>query len=112
LLVGAVNSVTVGALVVGALGIGSLHFLPRRERDKTDNFIQAQGYFHEATVGGVRVAMEVAWIVPFFALSALALHWLAPGTGVALAVPAGAILFYLFAYERAFVRAGQLPPLS
>jgi hypothetical protein len=104
--------VTVGALVIGALALGALHFLPHKERDKTDNFLQAQGFLNDARVGGGAVASDIAWILPFFAVSALVLHLLAPDMRAVLAIPAGVILFYLFAYERAYVRAGQLPPLS
>jgi Fe-S-cluster-containing dehydrogenase component len=112
LLMGMGGPVTVGALVIGALALGALHFLPHKERDKTDNFLQAQGFLSDARVGGVAVASDIAWILPFFAVSALVLHLLAPDMRTVLAIPAGAILFYLFVYERAFVRAGQLPPLS
>ncbi len=112
LLMGMGGPVTVGALVIGALALGALHFLPHKERDKTDNFLQAQGFLNDARVGGGAVASDIAWILPFFAVSALVLHLLAPDMRAVLAIPAGVILFYLFAYERAYVRAGQLPPLS
>ncbi len=112
LLVGLGGPVTVGALVIGALALGALHFQPHKEKDRTDNFLQAKGFLNEAKVGGVRVASDTAWILPFFATSALALLLLAPDVGAVLALPAGVVLFYLFVYERAFVRAGQLPPLS
>lgn len=120
LLVGMGNVVTVIAFAMGAVALGLLHFLPQKERDKTDNYKQAIGFLHQAKIGRIRIAQDTAWLVPLFALLAVASLALPksdiyfPLTDPVLfqIVSSAFVLTLLYFYERAFVRAGQLPPLS
>jgi len=111
-LVGMGNPVTVGALIAGAASLGVLHFVPVRDRDRTENFLQAQGFFLQTKIGTVRIAKDSTWIIPLLALATLGLLILAPPFPAICAIPGAVVIYYLFLYERAFVRAGQLPPLS
>jgi hypothetical protein len=59
----------------------------------------------------VSILRDGLWLLPVLTALTLAFFALAPGTPLP-AVPPALVLAYLFLYERAFVRAGQLPPLS
>jgi formate-dependent nitrite reductase membrane component NrfD len=106
------NAVTVWALLLGGLAIGMLHFLPIRERDKTDNFKQAQGFLHEARFGKFRIAKDSNWLIPALAALSIALLFAGQYATIPLTAIGALALGVLLLYELAFVRAGQLPPLS
>lgn len=114
LVAGMGNAVTVGAFALGSVALGSMHFIPPSEKDRTDNFLQAKGFLHEARFGKLRIANDSAWLFPVLGVLALATLGFPDTIAFAIlrGVFAGAVLALLFQYERAFVRAGQLAPLS
>lgn len=111
-LVGAGNTITVAGLVFGALVILAHHRQPVDAGDRTDNFTQAMGFLHEARFGGLRIAQTASWLIPTLAVMG-GLSLLFPShAAVPLAVAGALALAVMLLYELAFVRAGQLPPLS
>lgn len=114
LLIGMGNAVTIGGLAIGAAALGALHFLPVPAKDQTDNYMQARGFLYEAKQGSLLIARDTAWMIPLFAGLILAYQFGSFDTAhrVFQILAATLILGLLFLYERAFVRAGQLPPLS
>jgi hypothetical protein len=110
LLIGVANWVTVGGLVLGTITLLVLHELPRAEKDRTENYHQAAGFLHEMRFAGISVDLPLSRFM--FSVSALAFADLVFGRGVAEPAFAVVVLVLLFGYEQAFVRAGQLPPLS
>ncbi|MBX7132179.1 MAG: polysulfide reductase NrfD [Fimbriimonadaceae bacterium] len=114
LLIGMGNQVTAGAFLLGAVGLAVLGLIPHHVRDATDNYKQAVGFLHQAKVGIHTLAGSGQRLYFAFAgLSYVALYfpdsdlrWIWQGLMAVLS------LYVLFLYERAFVRAGQLPPLS
>lgn len=109
LFVGMGKEVALGGLGLGALALLILHFMPHKEADKTENFVQAMGFLHEAKVASLPIASSSVWIIAIFSAVAVAAGFISP---ILSAVPAALILVTMFLYEGAFVRAGQLPPLS
>jgi|CXWL01.1.fsa_nt_gi Fe-S-cluster-containing dehydrogenase component len=117
LLVGMGNVVAVGAFAIGAISLGALHFVPTKEKDKTENFKQAMGFLEEARYGNMLVGQVTWWLIPALSFWATMQHFglknqnLVMGTLIEVFVAITALIV-LFHYEQAFVRAGQLPPLS
>ena len=110
LLFGIAVKVVAVALLLGALTLVVLHALPMNGKGHTDNYIQAKGFIRTFAV-----AHSAAWFIALwaaFAARSLLMRALEPSFVPALAVVGALILVHLFLYERAFVRAGQLPPLS
>jgi Polysulphide reductase, NrfD len=103
------ESVTSTVLSIGALGVAVAHFLPIVDEKKTASYLQAKGFLKQSRL----------WFVPLadgFSVLDAVIVFLILSDG-AMAVPvrvmaALALLAFLFLHERAFVRAGQLPPLS
>lgn len=110
LLVGMANIVTLGGFALGALALGALHFVSPPEGDKTDNYRQGLGFLRNASVAGFMIYRDSAWSIPLVGVAGAVLGLV---VGPAAGVFAGAaVLGILYLYESAFVRAGQLPPLS
>jgi hypothetical protein len=107
LLVGLATPVSAWAVLFGAVAVAALHLLPPRPTDRTENYQQAQAFLVQSSS-----AMEGTWVVPLVALALLTLHRFASDLTLVSVFGAGIVLAYLLGYERAFVRAGQLPPLS
>lgn len=113
LVVGQGGTVASVALALGAAGLVLLHLSSPKRRDLTENYRQAEGFLHEARFAGIPIAGTGPWLIAVFAAVSLAVGLGAvPGAAAVQAVCAAFVLVLLFAYERAFVRAGQLPPLS
>jgi hypothetical protein len=118
LLFGVGGNVSVVAFLVGAACLLVLHLVARGHKGATDNERQARGFLREAKIGRFSVEAGLMSVVLLYAgFVALTLTFpaldfpKAPAVVVQVAC-AAAVLLFLFAYERAFVRAGQLPPLS
>jgi Fe-S-cluster-containing dehydrogenase component len=122
LLTGSSNFVSVVAFVSGGLAMLALYLMPSRN-PKTPNEEQARGFLDDARVGTMRVKRGTAVLVPLLSSWAGLAYFtdLSKSSiidsgdtirSVACALMAAVTLFLLFSYERAFVRAGQLPPLS
>lgn len=117
LLFGVGGIVSAVALGTGVLALFVLHYLPVKKVDQTANYRQASAFLHEARVGGATVVGLSTVVVPILGLLTAGLYLGVPDERrAALTLVGGAlsvvILAILFLYERAFVRAGQLPPLS
>jgi len=118
LFIGMGNVVTVGSFVAGALALGILHFIPVNEKDKTDNYCQGLGFLHAARVGNFRVAKNSSRLIALLAVLASTTLFVPKSTDTSIGVLfpqivlAAVVLSLLYCYESAFVRAGQLPPLS
>ncbi|HVT10786.1 MAG TPA: 4Fe-4S dicluster domain-containing protein [Fimbriimonadaceae bacterium] len=116
LLVGQANYVSAGGLAVGGLALTLLGIFAHEGKDATDNLRQARGFLEAARLGPFRVAKHVSLLVCAAGLLALPAatdygdHF--PWLRLIAAAAGGVALVVLFAYEKAFVRAGQLPPLS
>ncbi len=111
LLIGMGNPVTISAFAIGAVSLTLLHFVPFR-KPETDNYKQAKGFLDESRLGRLRLLPQLALQIPLGAIIVLACQ-----VFEASPVPIGVVwglfvLLALFSYEQAFVRAGQLPPLS
>ena len=118
LLVGVENAATVWAFLVGAVCLLVLHLADRGHKGATDNERQARGFLREAKIGRFGVEdglMSVVLLCAVLVTLTVTFPPLEFPEAIALAMQmacAAAVLLFLFAYERAFVRAGQLPPLS
>ncbi len=87
-----------------------LMILERYKRHATENARQAAAFLDAVRVGPFRRAFQFSWGAgTAFTAAALALWAVAPGAPLAAALLA---LLCLYLFEAAFVRAGQLPPLS
>ena len=103
---GVPNVVAVWALAAGAASMAVLHYVPFSE-PTTDNYRQAKAFLKGHGIAqNSFVALAVAVLIIAQPL-ATSTSWQPVMVGVALAFFAS-----LFAYERAYIRAGQLPPLS
>lgn len=117
-LIGARHAAVLLAFPLGCLTLAVLHSLGRSTRGDSDNFRQARGFLHESKIVGTMTADQVGPAV--LLLSAVAFvsafaHKVPSLAPFAIGVETLAValsLALLFSYERAFVRAGQLPPLS
>ncbi|MEX2243374.1 MAG: 4Fe-4S dicluster domain-containing protein [Fimbriimonadaceae bacterium] len=114
LLVGVGGNVSVVAFLVGAVSLLALHLAARGHKGVTDNERQARGFLREAKIG--RFGVESGLMSVVLLCAGLVALTAFPALGsISLFVQvacAAAVLLFLFAYERVFVRAGQLPPLS
>lgn len=110
IIVGAIGDVTAFALVGGVVSMVLLHFVPTKS-NTTDNYRQAKAFLKGMRFEFVSIVRDGFWLLPVLTALTLVFFALAPGTPLP-AVPPALVLAYLFLYERAFVRAGQLPPLS
>ena len=117
LLIGMGNVVTVVAFAVGGLSLCTLHLLPQSKENKTDNFNQAVGFLHESRNFGVSTKdtnlvialLGILALTTVFVSTTFEFLWLLIAGHAVISIVS---LTILFLYERAFVRAGQLPPLS
>jgi Fe-S-cluster-containing dehydrogenase component len=115
-LIGMGNLVIAGALAVGSLGLAMLHLIPPKKADQTENFLQGRAFLREARIGIFRVDRDTPLLISAAALVSMPVG-LGHGHDIPILLPVGIalaaiVLVVLFLYERAFVRAGQLPPLS
>jgi len=112
-------------LLVIAVGAALLHAAfaaaERLKRHPTDNARQAAAFLGTIAIHGIPRAFQTSLLVGAILPSALVIAWF--GTGGAIPALVGgpgpvmsliALLVFtgLYLYEAAFVRAGQLPPLS
>jgi hypothetical protein len=109
-IVGATGDVTAFALVGGVVMMVILHVLPLKP-NATDNYRQASAFLSSMKFEVISIVRDGLWLLPVLTALTLVFLAIAPGTPLP-AVPSAVVLAYLFLYERAFVRAGQLPPLS
>jgi Fe-S-cluster-containing dehydrogenase component len=92
-----------GVLGVALIAHLLLAFAERWKRHRTDNATQGAAFLDVVKLAGIpafRTSMFALLLVPILTLGPLA----PAGTAI--------VLLSLYAYEWAFVRAGQLPPLS
>ncbi len=118
LLTGTANAVAVTAFLVGAACLLVLHFIARARVPATDNERQARGFLHSARVGALglestfKSVLLLSAILVALTVTFPPLEFPTAATIAVHSVCAFTLLLLLFLYERAFVRAGQLPPLS
>ncbi len=118
LVLGVESRATGVALATGVVALGVLHFVPVKKVDRTPNYIQARGFLDGAKVGSLRVASDGICIIFILGLTAALLCFFSASETLSKGlIPVEIcfgiiILVLLFSYERAYVRAGQLPPLS
>ena len=103
----------------GAACLGLLHLVPAKPVDQTDNFLQARGFMHETRLLGIRVQQHTyAFIFGCASIGIILVkaiydsEALTMAQSVPVAILAFIVLSLLFLYESAYIRAGQLPPLS
>ena len=118
-LAGIAPLISLALVFCGAASLGLLHLIPAKPVDQTDNFLQARGFMHETRLFGIRVQQHTygfifgcASIGIFLVKAIYDSEALTMAQSVPVAILAFIVLALLFFYERAFVRAGQLPPLS
>jgi Fe-S-cluster-containing dehydrogenase component len=104
-------------LAVLLLGAALLHagfaMAERLKPHATSNARQAAAFLGAITVHGVPRAFATSLALGAVAVAALVMAWIALGLpALALVAAAALALAGLYLYEAAFVRAGQLPPLS
>jgi len=109
--------IAVGATLVHA-GFAAAE---RLKRHPTDNARQAAAFLGTIAVHGIPRAFQTSLLVGAIAPSALVIAWFATGgmipalvggPAVVMSLLGVVVLAGLYLYEAAFVRAGQLPPLS
>ena len=118
-LAGIAPLLSLALVLCGAASLGLLHLIPTKPVDQTENFLQARGFMHETRLLGIRVQQHTyAFIFGCASIGIILVKTIHDSEALTMAqsVPvtilASIVLVLLFLYERAFVRAGQLPPLS
>jgi Fe-S-cluster-containing dehydrogenase component len=113
LFAGEANGVAIAAFLLGATVTVTVLVTERRHAPSTDNEAQARAFLRSKGVA-VRLAaafvvcaglVTIASTVPIYDFPAAIPRALT-------AVASGVAILFMFEYERAYVRAGQLPPLS
>ncbi|MBL8858054.1 MAG: 4Fe-4S dicluster domain-containing protein [Planctomycetes bacterium] len=107
----------VAVLLAGSLVVHSaLMLLELRQKHSTDNARQAAAFLPVAELGAIKRPFALANIlgvaVPALLIALASMEALTPGVPYLFALAALLGLAGLYLYESAFVRAGQLPPLS
>lgn len=104
-------------LLAGSLVVHSAFMLLElRKGHATENARQAAAFLPVVEIGPIRRPFALANVlgvaVPAVLIALTSLAAFAPAAAIALTLASLLALFGLYLYEAAFVRAGQLPPLS
>jgi formate-dependent nitrite reductase membrane component NrfD len=111
LLFGTGNWVSIGAFTLGVLTLMVLHSFQERHAEGTSNLQQARGFLKESGFYNVS-RVQGLLLIPVFIIFQVVGRVPSSILLLPFAILGLASLALLFLYERAFVRAGQLPPLS